>query len=346
MKKILFVGQFPPPVTGEAIANNIVLESILIRNSVRVVDSSLIVDADDVGVLRFEKIIKLLSVFLRYAFYLPGCDTVYITPGQTKFGVLRSALFIVLAKVLNKKIVSHWHGYGALSIQGVFRFFCRICLSMSSKNIVLTRDALSKLVSSYRLPEKKFIEINNFCDNFDIDVLNRNERLKVIFLGSLMPEKGIEEFLTVCSTLHDVDFYICGAGSKLIREKCELLQQNNPNVHYLGVVSGHEKYALLKTMDLFVLQTYYLTEGVPLSMLEAMACGCAVLTTKHNGIPEVVGEIPVWLDKKSPESLMNSLKFFDLNRDVLLEEKKRLYCRSKDFTIQSFRDSVTKLIES
>jgi glycosyltransferase involved in cell wall biosynthesis len=54
----------------------------------------------------------------------------------------------------------------------------------------------------------------------------------------------------------------------------------------LGWVTGENKEALLSTASIFVLPSYY--EGLPMSVLEAMAWGVPVITTPVGGIPEVV----------------------------------------------------------
>lgn len=48
-------------------------------------------------------------------------------------------------------------------------------------------------------------------------------------------------------------------------------------VHFTGAISGDNKLAVLKRADLFVLPT--LSEGFSMVILEALSCGCAVLTT-------------------------------------------------------------------
>ena len=57
-------------------------------------------------------------------------------------------------------------------------------------------------------------------------------------------------------------------------------------VHFNGFVSGDLKKELLSRSDVFVLPSY--NEGLPISILEAMSYGCAIISTPVGGIPEVV----------------------------------------------------------
>ena len=55
--------------------------------------------------------------------------------------------------------------------------------------------------------------------------------------------------------------------------------------HYVGVLVGDDKLALLRRSDCFVLPT--LAEGMSMVLLEAMAAGCAVLTTPGANFREI-----------------------------------------------------------
>ena len=74
----------------------------------------------------------------------------------------------------------------------------------------------------------------------------------------------------------DVDAFLKEAERLGIRE----------DIEYLGWVSGSKKDAELATADIFVLPSY--KEGMPVSVLEAMAFGAAVITTPVGGVPDMM----------------------------------------------------------
>ena len=92
---------------------------------------------------------------------------IYITPGQTFFGVLKYTFFIILSSILNKQLIIHVHGnylrkeYNSLSgfKRGVFYFL----LSRFSKGILLSVSLKENLIP-FIDESKIFIVKNNLLD--------------------------------------------------------------------------------------------------------------------------------------------------------------------------------------
>jgi glycosyltransferase involved in cell wall biosynthesis len=59
-------------------------------------------------------------------------------------------------------------------------------------------------------------------------------------------------------------------------------------VEYYGFVSGAQKNQLLREADLFCFPTYYQNENQPVNLIEAMAFGLPILTTRWRSIPELL----------------------------------------------------------
>jgi glycosyltransferase involved in cell wall biosynthesis len=67
-----------------------------------------------------------------------------------------------------------------------------------------------------------------------------------------------------------------------------LKSAGGPNVvQYLGFVSGNKKNDLLREADLFCFPTFYQNENQPVNLIEAMAYGLPILTTRWRSIPEL-----------------------------------------------------------
>jgi glycosyltransferase involved in cell wall biosynthesis len=79
-------------------------------------------------------------------------------------------------------------------------------------------------------------------------------------------------------------------------------------VRYLGFVSGEGKDKALREADLFCFPTYYQNENQPVNLIEAMAFGLPVITTRWRSLPELLppGEHSL-VDTCSPEQIADAL---------------------------------------
>lgn len=79
-------------------------------------------------------------------------------------------------------------------------------------------------------------------------------------------------------------------------------------VHYAGFVTGEQKTALLRGADIFCFPTYFPNENQPVSLIEAMAFGLPVLTTRWRSLPELFpSNYPGLVDVRSPDQIADRL---------------------------------------
>jgi glycosyltransferase involved in cell wall biosynthesis len=79
-------------------------------------------------------------------------------------------------------------------------------------------------------------------------------------------------------------------------------------IEYLGFVSGEQKNQLLNHADLFCFPTFYQNENQPVNLIEAMAFGLPILTTRWRSIPELFpGNYAGLVDIRQPEQIASKL---------------------------------------
>jgi glycosyltransferase involved in cell wall biosynthesis len=110
-------------------------------------------------------------------------------------------------------------------------------------------------------------------------------------VAALVPHKGqrhlIEAAALVVRQLPDTRFMIAGEGE--LREALERqIKDHRLEKHVALLGFQPDVLSLHKAFDLFVMSS--VTEGLGTSLLDAMACGKAIVATKAGGIPEVVTE--------------------------------------------------------
>jgi glycosyltransferase involved in cell wall biosynthesis len=80
------------------------------------------------------------------------------------------------------------------------------------------------------------------------------------------------------------------------------------SIEYLGFVSGEQKHRLLREADLFCFPTYYENENQPVNLIEAMAFGLPILTTRWRSIPELFpAHYPGLVEIRAPEQIAGAL---------------------------------------
>jgi glycosyltransferase involved in cell wall biosynthesis len=80
------------------------------------------------------------------------------------------------------------------------------------------------------------------------------------------------------------------------------------SVTHLGFVSGERKDWLLRDADVFCFPTWYQNENQPVNLIEAMAYGLPIVTTRWRSLPEMFPENYAGLvEIRAPEQIANAL---------------------------------------
>lgn len=122
----------------------------------------------------------------------------------------------------------------------------------------------------------------------------KNERPTIIFVGKIVPNKGVEELVEACAGLlksfPDLQLCLAGSGdeSLLNKLKQKALQSNGASFLELkGYVKKEDLPAELARASVFASPSWY--EGGPgFVFLEAMSCGLPVIGCSGSGIDEIV----------------------------------------------------------
>jgi glycosyltransferase involved in cell wall biosynthesis len=113
---------------------------------------------------------------------------------------------------------------------------------------------------------------------------------RILFLGRLGHAKGTYDLLQAVHLLlarhPDIELVLVGDGDAAAAHQAAQKLGLGAHVVLPGWVAGAAKAQLLANATVFVLPSY--AEGLPMSLLEAMAAGLAVIASAVGGIPEIV----------------------------------------------------------
>ncbi len=134
---------------------------------------------------------------------------------------------------------------------------------------------------------------------------------RILYLGALGRRKGTSDLLQALASPRlctmQWDAVIAGNGDvDSFRKEAEALSLAD-RVRFPGWVGPEDAQALLASADIFVLPSY--NEGLPVAVLEAMAAGVPVVTTRVGAIPDlgIDGEAGFMIDPGSIEHLADRL---------------------------------------
>jgi glycosyltransferase EpsD len=112
----------------------------------------------------------------------------------------------------------------------------------------------------------------------------------VLCLAYLIRAKGVFLFFEaarkICAKRNDVCFLLAGDGPSMNKLR-KTIEKNGQEDTFRLLGWRNDVPSLMRCCDMFVLPTFYF-EGLPVSILEAMACGKPVIATRHRGCEDAV----------------------------------------------------------
>jgi len=123
----------------------------------------------------------------------------------------------------------------------------------------------------------------------------------ITYMGRIDPEKNVDELLKVFAGLQvppNFKLAIVGDGSELDRFRER--HGDDARIVFTGwIAADEERVRILQGTDVFVLPSD--VEGLSLAMLEAMACGCAVIATDAGADGEALADTGILIDPEDVE---------------------------------------------
>ncbi len=259
----------------------------------------------------------------------------------------RSCVYLNIAKALRRKVVMHIHGGSFKEYYYANSEYVKRQLQKCDHIVVL---------STYW---KKFIKDELGLDN--VTVINniipepsslrgrRNGAVKhALFMGLYVKEKGIYDLIKALSGIKEklngrLLLHICGSGDEVeLQNLIKSIGVENL-IKIEGWIDGKKKSELMNQCDLLVLPSYI--EGLPLSILEAMSYGMAILSTNVGGIPELLrGTDNIMISPGNVEALSQAiLHFSTLSSDELNHIGEKNHDIAKGYMPQAVKQSLVEL---
>lgn len=355
MSKLLAVGPLTPPITGQSLAFTRFLEGI---------DDSrkIVIDTNTEGKPILVKIVRNIRIIILIIIksYFAKYDVVYFTCTRSILGSIKDIILINIVKKRNVEIINHLHGsdfYEFLNDSPklykkiVFNSYCKVDTS-----IVLANSMKEQFRD---FSSMKIQVVPNFYDvQLDVQLEEKDKnKINLVYLSNIMSSKGIFELIEAFEELSKKydNIFLKIAGEYMgdscmdIKEVKKYFKKQisfNERITYVGKVFGEEKARLLQSSHIFILPSYYKSEAYPISILEAMACGNAIITTNHKYLPDMINEKNGDLvQPKSVKGLINGIERLLQNKKRLLSIQKYNRSEAKEkYSLERYRKSLEKIV--
>jgi len=242
---------------------------------------------------------------------------------------------------------SYWGKARLLIIKSLYRLIFSsektrvICQNANDASVLIDQSLVMR--EKIAMAEGSGIDLQKYQPKKNAE----SDLITILMASRMLGSKGVREFCAaagVIQTKYDfhVNFSLAGPvdfDSPDFLDEDEIVEMCESNkVQFLG--SRSDLKDLLAKTDIFVLPSYY-AEGIPKVLLEAAACGCAVITTDHPGCRDAIvsGETGMLVPPKDSTALENTLSYLLSDRGLI----KSMGKSGRQLAVQKF--CITKVID-
>lgn len=238
-----------------------------------------------VSIFRLRKILKIFQP-----------DLVHMNPSLDHIAIIRDFIFLRIIKREGYPVLFFIHGWQ----KNISKKFKNIIIKKYFKKRFEMIDLLVVLANEFK---KELIDLGINSDKVSVlsTMVETNKYLpkykiftnpyKILFCANMKKEKGPFELLDavplVIEKYRDALFILVGDGKDLekLKEKAKVMGIEK-YVNFTGFKTGNNKIELFKQAHIFVFPSH--SEGFPTVILEAMAAGLPLITTKIGGLKDAM----------------------------------------------------------
>lgn len=362
-KKVLFVGSFLDKAKDGSVGGQMYACKSLISSRLSDEIEWILIDTTGksvppppVYVRLFSAILRVFKFVFSLIFRIPNSVLIFSANGPS---VYEKGTMIIIAKLLGRKTIFAPRGgplINEIAASRVKRLFFRAVAKRSDYIIcqgVFWKEYFKGLLGVQF--EKKLVVIPNWIDYELYQQPARSltyqdpQSINILFMGWMQIEKGVHDLfdalLRIKRTSKSINVYFLGDGNQreVLQKRAEK-ENENADLHFFfpGWVHGAEKLAFLQLADIFVLPSY--AEGMPNSLMEAMATGIASISTNVGAVPDLIENHVngIMFNPRDINALTDSINQLVLNselRDYFASKAKEKIYRdhSLDSAVASFK---------
>lgn len=277
---------------------------------------------------------------------LPILEFIYLLPGLflvTPFFLILKKIDVIHAhglvggfvgvfwgRLFGLRVVISTHSIYNFPKKGLYRAFASFIFKNSDYCLGLSKQATDEIVSlGVNINKVKnftyWIDLEKFRKIIDAKKkLGWKEKFIVLFVGRLVPEKGVELLLeSVRSWDKNISLKIIGSGP--LEDKVREVSLKISNVDFIDGIDHNSLPLYYSGSDILIVPSIS-DEGFGRVILESLACQTPVIGAKRGAIPEAMDETVGKLIDVSVENIKQTVSYFCTHKKILSQLAKN--CRT------------------
>jgi len=357
---ILFIAPLPPPIGGHSLVSQALLDELVANHNVEIVNFNK--KNFQEGLDSFKRIFEVLQILWDVFRKKMGSETIYLTISESFAGNIKDLFIYLICYRRLSKMYIHLHGGSIKKLlwdRYKFLFIINKIFIRKLAGVIISGRSHIEIFDSF-IPRIKIHIVPNFAQEYlflsEKEILLKFsvlQPLRILYISNFIPKKGFNEILSAYFALNDtlkrkvrIEFagrFDADSQKMAFLEKIDGVEQ----ITYHGIVDDDQKKLLFSQAHIFCLPTSFL-EGQPISILEAYASGCVVMTTGQSGIRDIFthGLNGFEVQERSTISITLTIEHILENPENLIKialTNRRL--AGKKYRMKTYNSSLKNIIE-
>jgi len=247
-------------------------------------------------------------------------------------GLNAGAIGVILKVVFKKRLIISLHSiYTNIDDHGLIAFLIRMILNSAHVTLGVSK-AVNRQFNQTAIKVSSLKKYRYWVDLKHFKPMNLKEsrkkigvddRFTVLFVGRLIPIKGIKLLVEIARELDQIQFLFIGAGP--LESFLNSASEQNTNIKFLGQVQNYNLPVYYNSADVFCIPSQY-EEGLGRVVMESVSCGIPVVGSNRGGISEALNKTISILLEPTHDNLKNTIQMLHMDKQKLMALK--IDCRN------------------
>ncbi len=292
--------------------------------------------------------------FLPFSLWNNKID-IYHAPGFV-LPILRLSKTRFIVTIADMTFFSHPQ-YHTFLKQYYFQLMIPLSLGRADKIIAISENTKKDIIKITKINPDKikivYLAVDHIFtskrEKMDIKILEKYNIQKpyILFVGMLEPRKNLPTLLKAFAKIKqtkqsNLSLVIVGKKGWLYDEIFALVNKLKlqSKVIFTGYIPDLDLPALYRSAMCLVYPSFY--EGFGIPIVEAMACGCPVVTSNNSSMQEIAGSAAIMIDPNNINEITESMVIYISDVDERKKRSKLGYREAKKFT---WKQMVNKTLD-